>query len=1069
MGESLVILGGIAAVLQVGHSVVELIKNVREAPSERQRLLVEIHSTIALCQTLKDYVDIDSKEWIPILQTLGQNRDGPLDRFHNTLQYLQAKLMRRTADRRGPKDRLIAWTKVVNWPFTKSEILKVIADIERKKSFFSLALTSDNTRLSMAMLSETRDISNGIKAIRHNLENERQRSLSDQDYERRQEFLFKLSSIDHKAQHRVVSSQRANNTGGWLKNISDYVCWQRQEKSNIFWCCGIPGAGKTILASFVVDTTYTDVFLVVDALDECENPANLLKYLNDLLRTTITESCSAVWHIFITSRDSATSVIEKHLKPDWRLDLRCRDEDVEIYLRHVFHEHIQLSDWIEETPSFGTLVVDAILAQISGIRGVRRALDNLPTDIGHTYAEAWDRICAQKPPQRQLGQLILLWITNSVGELTLQELQYALAIEDGDIELDIEGILDAGLISSFCAGLVVTSEESGQVRMVHPTAQEYFDARKEHLFPNAHEMISATCTTYLQMRPFRDQGPLANAKEFQERCHSSPFLGYAAVHWGTHVQRAKTKLATELALSLLNNDRVRLAAAQALTLSRRGVTKDRQEWPRTISAKGDEETLSFTYDSNMSLSALHLAAYFGLIDVAENLLMQNNDVDALDSGEGTPLHWAILGKQDKMSQFLLDRGACANARRRRLFFRRWPLIGFFTFPLIIAAYQGSVSILEYLVQNGVDVNDEPCDDGDTAFSAALFAEQQETVQFLLAHGADIDKNSWAIMDVVEDGRAALLKILLEADVKVFDRQDALRKAAATGDHDKVVLLLEHGVIVDGVSPKPYPMSNCTHEESLSHDMVANNSCQVDEVTPLVTLIVNAWQNAPMDPLACLVSLLDAGASVNAICPRTYILADDFTAEDWYFKTPPGRVTTPTLTAAYYGRLDILQLLAERGANLNIILEPYHTALTSALKRESYFLDALENGPSSLGSTIHVRETLQLLVDLGADLSLCIPEDRHRIDQLLNMSAVDCEKVAALQEVVKQPRLPVPDRSKESFRDRIEQLKHLIERGANPQLCCLRDKKRIEQFLTWSEDEIQKLDNEREAFHAMNQK
>ncbi|KAL9044008.1 MAG: hypothetical protein Q9214_002825 [Letrouitia sp. 1 TL-2023] len=1131
MGESLAILGGIVAALQVGQSVVELIKNAKEAPSERQRLLVEIHSTIALCQALKDYVDIDAKEWTLTLQTIGQNQDGPLDRFHNTLQYLQGKLMTRTAGRCGPKDRLIAWTKVVNWPFAKSEILKIIADIERQKSLFSLALTSDNTRLSVAMLNETRDVSKDTKAIRLNQEHEKQRSLSDQDCERRQAFLSNLSSIDSKAHHRDVSSQRANNTGGWLNSFSDYICWQRQETSSIFWCCGIPGAGKTVLASFVVDTVltshaqlkdkkprsvlayhyysfrtphtatdvmrsilrqllthldfaiddiqlcvdsqrlssafqeilqnYTDIFLVIDALDECTGPADLLKHLNDLLRATLEETCSAAWHIFITSRESATNVVEKHLTPDWRLDLRCRDEDVETYLRHIFHEHIQLSNWIEETPSFGTLIIDAILAQISGMfllarlyidliahiptkRGVRRALDNLPRDIGDTYAEAWDRICAQKPPQRQLGQHILLW------------LQCALAIEDGDIELDTEGILDAGLISSFCAGLVVTNEESGLVKMVHPTTQEYFDARKEQLFPNAHEVISVTCITYLKMKPFKEQGSLADTQEFQERCRSSPFLGYTAVNWGIHVQRAKTRRAAESALSLLNNDRVRQAAAQALILNSRDVAKGRPEWPVTMLG---EELL---YDFNMSLSALHLAAYFGLIDVAESLLMHNNDVDALDSGEGTALHWAVLGKQDNMSKFLLDRGACANARKKGLYLRRWHMIGFFTLPLTIAAYQGSVSILEYLVQNGIDVNDEQYDDSVTAFSAALFAEQQESVKFLLAHGADIDKNYWAIMDVVEDGRAALLKILLEADIKVFDRQDALRKAAAAGDYDKVALLLEHGVVVDGGLPKPYPTSNCGHEESLGHDMVATDSGQIDEVTPLVTLIVNAWQNAPMEPLACLVSLLDAGASVNAMCPRTYILADDFTAEGRYFTAPLGRATTAALTAAYYGRLDILRILAERGANINIVLEPHHTALASALKRESYFLDALESGPSDLGSTLHVRETLQLLVELGAGRGLCTPEDRHRIDQLLNMSAADCERVAALQEVVKQPRFPVPDRNKTSFRDRIKKLKHLIERGADPQLCCFRDKQRIEQFLAWSEDEIQELDDEREA-------
>ena len=172
-----------------------------------------------------------------------------------------------------------------------------------------------------------------------------------------------------------------------------------------------------------------------------------------------------------------------------------------------------------------------LLCRIPTKRRVSKALDVLPEGIDRTYLEAWHRVCAQSPDQADLGKRILSWIVHATRPLGVQELRHAIAIEEEDEEIDPDGLLDVATLTSFCAGLVIVDEQRGLFSLVHPTTQEYFDKHKRDLFPAAHENIAATCTTYLRMKPFRDEGALDDYDAFYERRCTCPLLGYAAVNW----------------------------------------------------------------------------------------------------------------------------------------------------------------------------------------------------------------------------------------------------------------------------------------------------------------------------------------------------------------------------------------------------------------------------------------------------------------------------------------------------------------------------------------------------------
>ncbi|KAI0536938.1 hypothetical protein GGR58DRAFT_370150 [Xylaria digitata] len=63
-----------------------------------------------------------------------------------------------------------------------------------------------------------------------------------------------VSSIAYETDFININQSRLADTCEWLCRHPKYLDWLKRDKSSIFWLHGIPGAGKTFLASKVVDT-----------------------------------------------------------------------------------------------------------------------------------------------------------------------------------------------------------------------------------------------------------------------------------------------------------------------------------------------------------------------------------------------------------------------------------------------------------------------------------------------------------------------------------------------------------------------------------------------------------------------------------------------------------------------------------------------------------------------------------------------------------------------------------------------------------------------------------------------
>ncbi|KKO96727.1 hypothetical protein THAR02_11168 [Trichoderma harzianum] len=69
----------------------------------------------------------------------------------------------------------------------------------------------------------------------------------------RTQILKAISTIPYGVHHKTASKGRLEGSGRWLLNKSAFIGWRKRSNSSVLWLHGIPGSGKTKLASLVVD------------------------------------------------------------------------------------------------------------------------------------------------------------------------------------------------------------------------------------------------------------------------------------------------------------------------------------------------------------------------------------------------------------------------------------------------------------------------------------------------------------------------------------------------------------------------------------------------------------------------------------------------------------------------------------------------------------------------------------------------------------------------------------------------------------------------------------------------
>ena len=167
-------------------------------------------------------------------------------------------------------------------------------------------------------------------------------------------------------------------------------------------------------------------------------------------------------------------------------------------------------------------------------KDLEKALSHLPygtEKLKETYDQALTRIKDTRSGKGDLARTILKWVVYSQRPLLVQELIQILAVDTGDTSFDKDSCPPAEVLDSLCAGLVIVDNSTHIVRVVHKTAQEYFQRHK--IFPDAHAELLELCVTYMAFDEIYGE---TNGNRIN---YGFPFFKYACNNWYIHARLAK--------------------------------------------------------------------------------------------------------------------------------------------------------------------------------------------------------------------------------------------------------------------------------------------------------------------------------------------------------------------------------------------------------------------------------------------------------------------------------------------------------------------------------------------------
>ena len=135
--DGLSVAASIIAVVQIAGSVITYLSDIKDAPKECGKCLIEVSNSNTLLLKLKDRLSESSSTelWYTDVQAL-VDKDGPLDQYRLALQCLREKV--------EPTNKVRKLANTFRWNFVKEEVASILARMERLKTLVSIALEMDH-------------------------------------------------------------------------------------------------------------------------------------------------------------------------------------------------------------------------------------------------------------------------------------------------------------------------------------------------------------------------------------------------------------------------------------------------------------------------------------------------------------------------------------------------------------------------------------------------------------------------------------------------------------------------------------------------------------------------------------------------------------------------------------------------------------------------------------------------------------------------------------------------------------------------------------------------------------
>ena len=174
---------------------------------------------------------------LPVLDSLN-SPGGPLEICKIELKQLLLEL----APAGG---RLKQVRQALMWPLMEKDVQKKLSILARQRGLCQLALTADQTTMTLAIKKTT---SRNEESLIDLIQKFHAMALE----QRRNQIFQWLAAPDPSANHIKACQTKQRDTGRWFIESLNCINWKKQ-RASFLWLHGIPGCGKTVLCSTVIE------------------------------------------------------------------------------------------------------------------------------------------------------------------------------------------------------------------------------------------------------------------------------------------------------------------------------------------------------------------------------------------------------------------------------------------------------------------------------------------------------------------------------------------------------------------------------------------------------------------------------------------------------------------------------------------------------------------------------------------------------------------------------------------------------------------------------------------------
>lgn len=235
----------VITVIQASHSVLvycyRLRSQIKDADGEILQIITDVENLSDTINELNEVLQSTSDANVLEDLSIGGNSEKPggATSCHSALTSCETTL-KEISQKLAPLSKPGLKTKL-RWPFESGNIQRKLDILQKQRVTLQLALSAHQTRI---LARQSRKLTENHDVV-----------LNLQDHAnqaKRAAILNWYKSSDPEQNHRVSRDKHEPNTSNWIFDIKEFQSWA-SESGQSLWLHGIPGAGKTILCSTIIE------------------------------------------------------------------------------------------------------------------------------------------------------------------------------------------------------------------------------------------------------------------------------------------------------------------------------------------------------------------------------------------------------------------------------------------------------------------------------------------------------------------------------------------------------------------------------------------------------------------------------------------------------------------------------------------------------------------------------------------------------------------------------------------------------------------------------------------------